>query len=141
MKIEQVSTVWSGSLHIGLTTLAISDSTPVNTIPSSALTLTSKLTWIVTGSEVRKSGVVMKENYAPALERLEVGLKYILMNSSNLNPLCNFVFPKINGLWFCYKSLCFSTLLQQKCEHFNTFCRKCLQSFVKTYSFHINLPL
>lgn len=64
--------MWSGSLHIGLTTLAISDTTSASIIPASALELTSKLTWLITGSEVRKNGFVIKENYAPALERLEV---------------------------------------------------------------------
>jgi neuralized-like protein 4 len=43
-------------------------------IPASALDLTSKLTWLITGSEVRKNGFVIKENYAPALERLEVSV-------------------------------------------------------------------
>ncbi|XP_034336317.2 neuralized-like protein 4 isoform X1 [Magallana gigas] len=73
IRIDQVCRVWSGSLHIGLTTLAISDTTSSSIIPASALELTSKLTWLITGSEVRKNGFVIKENYAPALERLEVG--------------------------------------------------------------------
>ncbi|XP_033763671.1 neuralized-like protein 4 [Pecten maximus] len=95
IKVEQLSKVWSGSLHIGLTTLAISDTTPISSIPSSALALTTKLTWIVTSSEVRKSGIVIKENYAPSLERLEVGDKvgvkrcrdgtmHILLNGEDL---------------------------------------------------------
>ncbi|KAJ8320876.1 hypothetical protein KUTeg_002463 [Tegillarca granosa] len=70
-KIDQITKVWSGSLHIGLTTLAISDSTSVSLIPARAVELTSKVTWVVTGSEVRKNGVVIKENYTPSLERLE----------------------------------------------------------------------
>ncbi|KAK3104995.1 hypothetical protein FSP39_014857 [Pinctada imbricata] len=73
IRVDQVHRVWSGSLHIGLTSMAISDSTPLSLIPASALELTSKLTWVITGSEVRKNGKVIKENYAPALERLEVG--------------------------------------------------------------------
>ncbi|KAJ8320441.1 hypothetical protein KUTeg_002028 [Tegillarca granosa] len=72
-KIDQITKVWSGSLHIGLTTLAISDSTSVSLIPARAVELTSKVTWVVTGSEVRKNGVVIKENYTPSLERLEPG--------------------------------------------------------------------
>ncbi|KAL5014249.1 hypothetical protein ScPMuIL_008519 [Solemya velum] len=73
VKIEQVCRLWSGSLYIGLTTLAISDSTPVSCLPISACDLVSKLTWIVAGSHVKKNGVIIKENYAPSLERLDVG--------------------------------------------------------------------
>ncbi|XP_067658409.1 neuralized-like protein 4 isoform X2 [Haliotis asinina] len=73
IKVEEVSNQWSGSIHIGLTTMAISDSTPLSQIPASAEEITSKVTWIVSGSEVKKSGKTIKENYAPSLERLEVG--------------------------------------------------------------------
>ena len=52
--------------------MAISDTTPASSVPLSSLDLTSKLTWVVTGSEVKKSGVTIKENYCPSLERLEV---------------------------------------------------------------------
>ena len=52
--------------------MAISDTTPQSLVPLSSLELTSKLTWIVTGSEVKKSGVTIKENYCPSLERVEV---------------------------------------------------------------------
>lgn len=72
IKIEKVSKQWSGSLRIGLTSMAISDTTPVTSIPASVLEMTSKPTWIVVGSDVKKSGVTVKENYAPSLERLEV---------------------------------------------------------------------
>ena len=75
IKIERLSTQWSGSLRIGLTSMAISDTTPASSVPVSSLDLTSKLTWLVTGSEVKKSGVTIKENYCPSLERLEV--KYL----------------------------------------------------------------
>ena len=72
IKIEKLSKQWSGSLRIGLTSMAISDTTPASSVPLSSLDLTSKLTWVVTGSEVKKSGVTIKENYCPSLERLEV---------------------------------------------------------------------
>ena len=74
IKIEKLSKQWSGSLRIGLTSMAISDTTPASSVPLSSLDLTSKLTWVVTGSEVKKSGVTIKENYCPSLERLEVSL-------------------------------------------------------------------
>ncbi|KAK3603483.1 hypothetical protein CHS0354_030324 [Potamilus streckersoni] len=75
VRVEQLSHQWSGSLRIGLTSMAISDTTPVSLIPLSSIDLTLKTTWIVTGSEVKRSGVVIKENYAASLERLEAGTR------------------------------------------------------------------
>ncbi|XP_005104477.1 neuralized-like protein 4 [Aplysia californica] len=73
VEVSEVSAQWSGSLKIGLTTMAISDSSsPVN-IPATADEITSKVTWVVVGSEVKKNGVVVKDNYAPSLARLQVG--------------------------------------------------------------------
>ena len=68
-----MSSQWSGSLRVGLTTMAISDTTSPAQVPPSADQITSKVTWVVTGSSVLKCGQVIKENYAPALERLQVG--------------------------------------------------------------------
>lgn len=73
MEVSEVSSQWSGSLKIGLTTMAISDSSSSINIPSTADEITSKVTWIVSGSEVKKCGVVIKDNYSPSLERLQVG--------------------------------------------------------------------
>ena len=73
VRVESLSRQWSGSLQIGLTTMAISDSTPVSLLPQSACELTSKVTWVISGSEVKKNGVTVKENYTPSLDRLEVG--------------------------------------------------------------------
>ncbi|XP_041377381.1 neuralized-like protein 4 [Gigantopelta aegis] len=83
VKVEQISKQWSGSMHIGLTTMAISDCTPVSQVPSLAEELTSKITWIVSGSEVKKCGVTIKENYAPSLERLEIGNRVGLRRCSD----------------------------------------------------------
>ncbi len=52
--------------------MAISDTTPPTSLPAVATDLLAKPTWIICGSEVRKSGVVIKENYGPSLDRLEV---------------------------------------------------------------------
>jgi len=73
VKIEQVSKHWTGSLQIGLTSLVISDNTPLSILPSCAQELRSKVTWLVSGSEVKKNGEVTRENYCPSLHRLEVG--------------------------------------------------------------------
>lgn len=72
-----MSSQWSGSLQIGLTTMAISDTTSPAQVPPSADQITSKVTWVVTGSTVLKCGQVMRENYAPALERLQVRFCFV----------------------------------------------------------------
>ncbi len=52
--------------------MAISDSTPLSLVPANATDMKAKTTWIMTGSEIKKNGLCVKENYAPSLERLEV---------------------------------------------------------------------
>ena len=86
IKIERLAKQWSGSLRIGLTSMAISDTTPASSVPTSSLDLTSKLTWIVSGSEVKKCGATIKENYCPSLERLEVKILFepVLEKTNNL---------------------------------------------------------
>lgn len=73
VKIERLSQLWSGSLKIGLTTLSITDSTGPTMLPESLDELTSRATWAVGGSDVRKNGTVVQENYVPSLYRLQVG--------------------------------------------------------------------
>ncbi|XP_013929468.1 PREDICTED: neuralized-like protein 4 [Thamnophis sirtalis] len=71
VKIDEVDEKWSGSVHVGLTTLLPSDASSMATgLPSSLLELRSKVTWLVTGSEVRRNGVLQKQNYGCSLERL-----------------------------------------------------------------------
>lgn len=60
--------------------MAISDTTPVSAIPLTSLEMTSKPTWIVSGSEVKKCGVTIKENYTPSLDRLEVNGSFICIS-------------------------------------------------------------
>ena len=74
--MEQLARQWSGSLQFGVTTMAISDSTPLSVVPANATDMKSKTTWIMSGSEIKKNGITIKENYAPSLERLEVSLNY-----------------------------------------------------------------
>ncbi|CAH1773995.1 unnamed protein product [Owenia fusiformis] len=70
--IDECVKQWSGSLMVGLTTMVLTDSTN-SLLPASASGLQTKSTWLVSGSTVKKNGVVLKENYAPSLERLERG--------------------------------------------------------------------
>ena len=72
VKLDEITKRWSGMLHIGLTSMSISDSTPVSILPATILDFKAKPTWIVCGSEVKRNGVTIKENYAPSLDRLEV---------------------------------------------------------------------
>lgn len=73
VKIDEVDEKWSGSVHVGLTTLLPSDASCMATgLPSSLLELRSKVTWLVTGSEVRRNGILQKQNYGCSLERLGV---------------------------------------------------------------------
>ncbi|WAR14180.1 NEUL4-like protein [Mya arenaria] len=83
IRVEKINKQWSGGIRIGLTSMAISDTTPVSAIPTSVLELTAKPTWIVCGENVKKSGVTIKENYAPSLERLEVGNKIGIRRSQD----------------------------------------------------------
>uniref|UniRef100_A0A670Z1B4 Neuralized-like protein 4 n=1 Tax=Pseudonaja textilis TaxID=8673 RepID=A0A670Z1B4_PSETE len=74
VKIDKMDDKWSGSVHVGLTTLLPSDASCMATgLPSSLLELRSKVTWLVTGSEVRRNGILQKQNYGCSLERLGVG--------------------------------------------------------------------
>ncbi|XP_071805443.1 neuralized-like protein 4 isoform X2 [Asterias amurensis] len=74
VKVEKVASQWSGTLHIGLTTLNPDDiSEGQMSLPVTANSLRSKDTWIVQGSQVKHNGQIVKDNYSSALERLEVG--------------------------------------------------------------------
>ena len=75
VRIDSLCPHWAGSLQIGMTAMAISDNLPTSILPDSAVDLRSKVTWVVCGSEVRKNGEVIKENYAASLDRLEVSLE------------------------------------------------------------------
>ncbi|XP_041094143.1 neuralized-like protein 4 isoform X2 [Polyodon spathula] len=72
VKIDEVDERWSGSLHIGLTTLQPAD-IPCTSLSACLLDLRTKVTWLVTGSEVRRNGILQKQNYGCSLDRLRVG--------------------------------------------------------------------
>ena len=63
--------------------MAISDSTPLSVVPANATDMKSKITWIMTGSEIKKNGITIKENYAPSLERLEVSIIFLEFSYSH----------------------------------------------------------
>jgi len=57
---------WAGSLQIGLTTLSRADA------GSSLSQLSPSATWYVTRSEVWHNGKMLRENYCPSLDRVDV---------------------------------------------------------------------
>lgn len=65
---------WSGSLHIGLTTLQPQDlpSCPLGGLAVSLPQLRARVTWLLAGSEVRRNGVLQRQNYGCSLDRLTV---------------------------------------------------------------------
>lgn len=65
---------WAGSLHIGLTTLQPAElpSCPLSDLSPSLTQLRSKVTWLLAGSEVRRNGVLQRQNYGCSLDRLTV---------------------------------------------------------------------
>uniref|UniRef100_A0AAR2J0V4 Neuralized-like protein 4 n=1 Tax=Pygocentrus nattereri TaxID=42514 RepID=A0AAR2J0V4_PYGNA len=75
VKINEVDEQWSGSLRIGLTTLQPPDlpSCPLSGLSPSLTQLRSKVTWLLAGSEVRRNGVLQRQNYGCSLDRLTVG--------------------------------------------------------------------
>uniref|UniRef100_A0A8C7M3C1 Neuralized-like protein 4 n=1 Tax=Oncorhynchus mykiss TaxID=8022 RepID=A0A8C7M3C1_ONCMY len=75
VKIDEVDDQWSGSLHMGLTTLAPPElpSCPMSGLSPSLTQLRSKVTWLVAGSEVRRNGLLQRQNYGASLDRLTVG--------------------------------------------------------------------
>ena len=74
MKINEVAEQWAGSLHIGLTTLQPAElpSCPLSDLSPSLTQLRSKVTWLLVGSEVRRNGVLQRQNYGCSLDRLTV---------------------------------------------------------------------
>uniref|UniRef100_A0A8C4EJU5 Neuralized-like protein 4 n=1 Tax=Dicentrarchus labrax TaxID=13489 RepID=A0A8C4EJU5_DICLA len=75
VKIDEVDEQWCGSLHIGLTTLAPPElpSCPLSGLSPSLPQLRTKVTWLLCGSEVRRNGVLQRQNYCCSLDRLTVG--------------------------------------------------------------------
>uniref|UniRef100_A0A8C9ZFT9 Neuralized-like protein 4 n=1 Tax=Sander lucioperca TaxID=283035 RepID=A0A8C9ZFT9_SANLU len=75
VRIDEVDEQWCGSLHIGLTTLAPPElpSCPLSGLSPSLTQLRTKVTWLLCGSEVRRNGVLQRQNYGCSLDRLTVG--------------------------------------------------------------------
>lgn len=74
VRIDEVDEQWCGSLHVGLTTLAPPElpSCPLSGLSPTLPQLRAKVTWLLCGSEVRRNGVLQRQNYGCSLDRLLV---------------------------------------------------------------------
>ncbi|OCT59664.1 hypothetical protein XELAEV_18001087mg [Xenopus laevis] len=98
IRVEKLDPHWSGSCHIGVTSLTPHDTALLaGGLPERAADLRSKVTWLVCGSEVTRNGQRLRENYCNSLERIRVGSRlgvrrdsddtlHILMNGEDMGP-------------------------------------------------------
>ncbi|XP_066578654.1 neuralized-like protein 4 isoform X2 [Amia ocellicauda] len=130
VKIDEVDEQWSGSLHVGLTTLQPPDlPCPFSGLSPSLLELRTKVTWLVTGSEVRRNGVLQKQNYGCSLDRLGVGNRvgvkrcsddsmHILIDGEDMGPAATAVAKNVYAVLDLYGrvtavSIVSSTVLEE----------------------------
>ncbi|KAJ7313244.1 hypothetical protein JRQ81_004526 [Phrynocephalus forsythii] len=130
VKIDELDEKWSGSVHVGLTTLLPLDAPyTVTGLPASVLELRSKVTWLVTGCEVRRNGLLQKQNYGCSLERLGVGSRigvkrctddtmHILIDGEDMGPAATGVAKNVYVVLDLYGrvtsvSIVSSTLLEE----------------------------
>lgn len=106
--IESIGRQWSGSLHIGVTTLAFGVGSSAMTLPSSTMDLCSMSnadTWLVVGSKVVVNDLTIKENYAPSLERLKVYILCLLCYLTETPfPMSRNIIFAISKKHFIFKS-------------------------------------
>ncbi|XP_033095414.1 neuralized-like protein 4 [Anneissia japonica] len=72
VEVEKLDKKWSGCLVIGLTSF-VPETPPSHALPNYAVDIKSRATWLLQGSDVKRNGVVVKENYTGSVVRLEVG--------------------------------------------------------------------
>ncbi|KAG7464669.1 hypothetical protein MATL_G00167840 [Megalops atlanticus] len=115
VKIDEVDEQWSGSLHMGLTTLQPADlpSCPMGGLSPSLPQLRAKVTWLLAGSEVRRNGVLQRQNYGCSLDRLAVGNRvgvkrcsddtmHILIDGEDMGPAATAVAKNVYAVLDLY---------------------------------------
>ncbi|XP_059386856.1 neuralized-like protein 4 [Carassius carassius] len=115
VKINKVDDRWSGSLHVGLTTLQPPElpSCPLSGLSPSLTQLRSKVTWVLSGSEVRRNGVLQRQNYGCSLDRLTVGNRvgvkrcsddtmHILIDGEDMGPAATAVAKNVYAVLDLY---------------------------------------
>ncbi|XP_023215732.1 neuralized-like protein 4 isoform X1 [Centruroides sculpturatus] len=73
MQIDQLNNQWAGSILIGLTTFSPANCNNQLSLPSTVSELQSCDTWFYVGTQIKRNGVLIKDNYGPSLERLVIG--------------------------------------------------------------------
>ncbi|KAJ4949069.1 hypothetical protein JOQ06_020587 [Pogonophryne albipinna] len=115
VRIDEVDEQWCGSLHIGLTTLAPPElpSCPLSGLSPSLPQLRTKVTWLLCGSEVRRNGVLQRQNYGCSLDRLTVGNRvgvkrcsddtmHIFIDGEDMGPAATAVAKNVYGVLDLY---------------------------------------
>uniref|UniRef100_A0A3B4H265 Neuralized-like protein 4 n=1 Tax=Pundamilia nyererei TaxID=303518 RepID=A0A3B4H265_9CICH len=115
VRIDEVDEQWCGSLHIGLTTLAPLElpSCPLSGLSPSLPQLRTKVTWLLCGSEVRRNGVLQRQNYGCSLDRLMVGNRvgvkrcnddtmHIFIDGEDMGPAATAVAKNVYGVLDLY---------------------------------------
>lgn len=65
---------WAGSLHIGVTTMPVSESFQAANLPP-VISGISFETWYLSGGDVKRNHTILKTNYCPSLEWVTPGHK------------------------------------------------------------------
>lgn len=98
VKVERLDPRWSGSCSMGVTSIPPHDAPFLGGgLPARALDLRSRVTWLVSGSEVMRNGQRLRDNYCSSLERIRVGCRlgvrhdssdtmHILINGEDMGP-------------------------------------------------------
>ncbi|KAM4678136.1 neuralized-like protein 4 isoform 2-T2 [Discoglossus pictus] len=84
VRVERMDPHWSGSCCIGVTSLPPHDALSIGGgLPARALELRSRVTWLVSGSEVKRNGQRIRENYCNNLDRIQVGCRLGIRRDSD----------------------------------------------------------
>ncbi|KAL4631473.1 neuralized-like protein 4 isoform X1 [Arapaima gigas] len=115
VKIDEVDEQWSGSLHMGLTTLPPAElpSCPTGALSPSLPPLRGRVTWLLAGTEVRRNGVLQRQNYGCSLDRLTVGNRvgvkhcsddtmHILIDGEDMGPAATAVAKNVYAVLDLY---------------------------------------
>ncbi|XP_073420158.1 neuralized-like protein 4 isoform X2 [Dendrobates tinctorius] len=84
VKVERLDLHWSGSCHIGVTSIPPHEAPFLGGgLPTTAVDLRSRVTWLVSGSEVLRNGQRLRENYCSSLDRIRAGCRLGVRHDSD----------------------------------------------------------
>ncbi|XP_064459470.1 neuralized-like protein 4 isoform X2 [Ornithodoros turicata] len=101
VQVEQVHSVWAGTLVLGLTSFSPESAVA---LPPSSLQIPSSDTWLLIGSRIHRGGLLLRDSYGPSLHRIAAGERigvqhcsdgtlHIHLNGEDLGPAA-FNLPK-----------------------------------------------